>query len=156
MKRLSVEKRVPTNELMAEIINLLENQFSSQNLSLFFEGATSPKYLSVNQKSFFFILYYIIETLLFDLKVENPLQIEIAKQLISNQKHLVISIQEIGGKPANIYSKLVESLKKITTAKVNNSFSFELANEIVKDLGGTLWVEHINEHTPKVIVALKG
>jgi hypothetical protein len=144
--RLSSEKEFSLRELLEESFVLLKKQFPS--IEFYIESEKdSFKQSSIDTEKFFYLLYYVIETMIFDFQIHSEIKVHMKRSLVEGKRGAHLSLHSSA--PCTLEQvnqrvfQAISSKNKLGSAGLS---SCQLAHGITEQLGGKLHFEYgVNE-----------
>ncbi len=145
-RRLSSEEEFSVVDLIEGSLELLKKQFPSLHFEmeseqeLFKQGA-------IDSEKFFYLLYYVVETMIFDFQVHKEIQINVKRTLLDGKRGMHILLHSLVACTLEQVNHRVFEVASLgnKVASVGLS-SCQLAHATAQQLGGKLHFEYgVNE-----------
>lgn len=144
--RLSSDKEVSLIELVEESVELLKKQFPSIDFELDSEKELF-KQGSVDSEKFFYLIYYVIETMIFDFHIHSQIRIHMKRSLFEGKRGVHISLHSsVVCTLEQVNQRVFQSISPVNKLTAAGLSSCQLAHGIAQQLGGKLHFEYgVNE-----------
>ncbi|MBI5274804.1 MAG: hypothetical protein HY860_07125 [Chlamydiales bacterium] len=156
-KRLFANKTDGLHNLLISIMEIMEKQYARQGLRIHLQLEEKlPATIHIEEQTLCYLFFYIIEAFLFDIGKATTLRVVVSSQTIRDVPHIYfILMEENRYKSEAVFFKLLQAVERIIKDKAADSFSFELASDLIHQLGGEIWMEHEDQPSPVVHFILK-
>lgn len=155
--RLFTDKKIGLQKVLSSIMELMEKQYSKDRLQmhLHIEGPL-PKTVDIEEKYLCYLFFYVIEAYIFDIGRLSALKVIVSQQEMGDYSYLYFVLtEEAKHKQSPVFFKLWQAVERVVRNTPKDSFSFELATDLIQQLDGRIWIEYHDQHPPQVHFMLK-